>query len=198
MRAAALTPSASTRGILLAAGSASRFGAHKLLHPLSCGTPVGVAAARNLLRGCGNALAVVRPDDNELATLLRAEGLEIVIAEHASSGMSASLAAGVRAAPDANGWLIGLADMPWIAPDTIQEIATMLDRGAALAAPGYKGLRGHPVGFGHAFKDELVKLAGDMGARELVLNNTYRLALFPCDDAGVLRDIDTPADLSAL
>ena len=34
-----------TVGILLAAGSARRFGAHKLLQPLADGTPVGVAAA---------------------------------------------------------------------------------------------------------------------------------------------------------
>jgi len=197
MRIPALIPSAPTRGILLAAGSAIRFGRHKLLHPLPGGTPVGVAAARNLLLGCGNALAVVRLDDNRLAALLRAEGIEIVIAERASSGMGASLAAGVLAAAGANGWLIALADMPWIAPHTIRQIATMLDRGAALAAPSYRAQRGHPVGFGRVFKDKLTELTGDSGARELLRRYTDRLALFPCGDPGVLRDIDTPADLPA-
>ena len=40
-------------GILLAAGSASRFGADKLAATLPDGTPVGVAALRNLARRGG-------------------------------------------------------------------------------------------------------------------------------------------------
>jgi len=185
------------RGILLAAGASVRFGHRKLLRPLACGTPVGIAAARNLLRGCGSALAVVRPDDKDLAALLRAEGLEVIVAERASSGMGASLAAGVLAAPDANGWLIALADMPWLAPDTIRALVSMLNDGATLAAPGYDGRRGHPVGFGRAFQDELINLTGDAGARALVRNNAGQLQLFACDDPGVLMDVDTPANLSA-
>ncbi|MGH8502355.1 MAG: nucleotidyltransferase family protein [Gammaproteobacteria bacterium] len=186
-----------TQGILLAAGSARRFGSHKLLHPLPDGTLIGVAAARNLLAGCGHALAVVRPGDRDFAALLRTEGLEIVVARRARLGMGASLAAGVAAAPDANGWLIALADMPWIAPRTIRAVVSMLENGAALAAPSHNGRRGHPVGFARAFKDELVNLTGDTGARELVRRYAERLQLFPCGDAGVLKDIDTPADLLA-
>ncbi|MBA2410261.1 MAG: nucleotidyltransferase family protein [Gammaproteobacteria bacterium] len=186
-----------TRGVLLAAGASVRFGHRKLMHQLPCGMPIGVAAARNLLRGCGSALAVVRACDHDLAALLRAEGLEVVVAERASSGMGASLAAGVLAAPDANGWLIALADMPWLAPDTIRALVSMLNDGATLAAPGYDGRRGHPVGFGRAFQDELINLTGDTGARELLRSNASQLQLLPCDDAGVLMDVDTPADLSA-
>ena len=95
------------------------------------------------------------------------------------------------------GWLIALADMPWLAPDTIRALVSMLNDGATLAAPGYDGRRGHPVGFGRAFQDELINLTGDTGARELLRSNASQLQLLPCDDAGVLMDVDTPADLSA-
>ncbi|MHB1290933.1 MAG: NTP transferase domain-containing protein, partial [Sulfuricella sp.] len=37
-------------GILLAAGAGTRFGGDKLQFPLPDGTPIGVKAARNLLR----------------------------------------------------------------------------------------------------------------------------------------------------
>jgi CTP:molybdopterin cytidylyltransferase MocA len=56
-------------GILLAAGAAKRFGGGKLLHPLPDGTPLGVAAARNLAMALPGVLAVVRPGDSALAAM---------------------------------------------------------------------------------------------------------------------------------
>ena len=47
-------------GILLAAGSARRFGSNKLLHPLLTGVPIAVTAARRLLAVLPRCVAVVR------------------------------------------------------------------------------------------------------------------------------------------
>ena len=73
----------------------------------------------------------------------------------------------LRAAPDADGWLIALADMPFVRPETIRAVLAALAKGAAIAAPSYRGERGHPVGFARAFYEELSTLKGDAGAREL-------------------------------
>ncbi|MGH8772938.1 MAG: NTP transferase domain-containing protein, partial [Burkholderiales bacterium] len=54
-------------GVLLAAGASSRFGSNKLLHPLPDGTPIAVAAGRNLKRAVEDAFAVVRSHDEALA-----------------------------------------------------------------------------------------------------------------------------------
>lgn len=48
-------------GILLAGGSARRFGADKLLHPLPDGVPIAVAAARNLAAALPRVVAVDDP-----------------------------------------------------------------------------------------------------------------------------------------
>jgi molybdenum cofactor cytidylyltransferase len=53
-------------GILLAAGNASRFGSNKLLHLLPDGTPIAMAAARNLKAAIPSSLAIVRPQDHAL------------------------------------------------------------------------------------------------------------------------------------
>lgn len=182
-------------GILLAAGSASRFGSHKLLHPLPDGTPIGVAAARHLKCGIEDVVAVVRPDDLRLRQLLRAEGLDIVVADHAERGLSASLVSGIRATLDADGWLIALADMPWIKPKTIHSIALMLENGIELAAPYYQGQRGHPVGFSRPLLPDLLGLAGDKGAGDLLRTKSGLLHCVDCDDPGILRDVDTQHDL---
>jgi molybdenum cofactor cytidylyltransferase len=43
---------------------------------------------------------------------------------------------------------------------------------------------------------ELATVSGDEGARTVVSRYRHRLVLLPVDDAGILRDIDQPSDLT--
>ena len=189
-------------GILLAAGSSARFGSDKLLEPLphaadDCepGTPIGVAACRHLGAAVSATLAVVRPGDGALAAMLRDAGARVVECARAEDGMGASLACGVQATPDADGWLVALADMPWIMPATIRTLASALGAGADIVAPSYNGERGHPVGFARRHYAALSALTGDEGARAIVQANRATLRLEATDDPGVLRDVDTRSQL---
>ncbi|MES9944576.1 MAG: nucleotidyltransferase family protein [Candidatus Thiodiazotropha sp.] len=183
------------QGILLAAGSGQRFGRHKLLHPLPDGESMGIASARNLVAALTNTLAVIRPGDQRLAASLEALGLRVVENSQAGQGMGRSLAMGVGASADAQGWVVALADMPWIKPETIGAVAQALSQGARLAAPVYQGRRGHPVGFGRRWGDRLQALQGDHGARHLLQAHPDELVLLPTDDPGILLDIDHQDDL---
>jgi molybdenum cofactor cytidylyltransferase len=183
-------------GILLAAGTAQRFGTHKLLHPLPGDAPVGICAARTLIQAVPDAVAVVRPGDDELIEAFSAIGLKIVENPSADEGMGTSLAAGVRATPEAGGWLIALADMPWIRPATIRLLADRLCSGASIVAPVYAGRRGHPVGFASRWGEQLRTLCGDEGARDLLAEHAGELELLTTVDASVLEDIDHPGDLT--
>ena len=184
-------------GILLAAGSATRFGSDKLLHPLPRGVPIALQAARNLKKEIERVVAVLRPGATELQRLFSEEGLETVVCERADEGMGTSLACAVRAAGETDGYLVALADMPFIRPATIRAVAEQLAAGAPIVAPAWRGERGHPVGFAARFRDDLERLAGDAGARELLQAQTAALELIECQDPGVVRDVDTPADLTA-
>jgi molybdenum cofactor cytidylyltransferase len=183
-------------GILLAGGSATRFGADKLLHPLADGTPIAVASARNLIAAVPRVVAVVRPGAPELERALRAAGAEVTVCDRAAEGMGATLAHAVRAAGDAEGWVVALADMPFVRPETIRRVAEAIEGGAAIAAPQFGGERGHPVGFAGKFRAALGALAGDAGAREILKAHAAAVARVEVDDPGVVRDIDTPADLA--
>lgn len=182
-------------GILLAAGAARRFGGGKLLHPLADGTPLGVAAARNLRAALDDVVAVVRPGDDALAEALAAAGCAVSVCAAAVNGMGASLAHGVGLRRAADGWVVALADMPAIRPATIRAVAAALAGGALLAAPVCGGRRGHPVGIAARFRDALLALDGDAGARDIVAAHRAQLVLVECDDPGVLLDVDTPADV---
>ena len=182
-------------GILLAAGSAQRFGAPKLLHALPNGVPIGIAAARALIQAVPKTIAVVQPGDQVLTEAFSAIGLKIVGNPFSNNGMGTSLAAGIRATPEAGGWLIALADMPWVYPATICMLADRLRNGASIVAPVYAGQRGHPVGFAHHWGEKLQTLCGDEGARDLIADHSEELVLQTTLDAGVLEDIDHPGDL---
>lgn len=181
--------------ILLAAGSAVRFGSNKLLHPLPDGTPVAVQAARRLLEAVPNSIAVVKPDDEDLRDALAATGLGIIENPVASEGMGTSLARGVLATREAAGWIIALADMPWIEPATIDAVAGGLRKGASMAAPSHAGRRGHPVGFSAHWREELCLLSGDSGARRVIEAHPDALEIIDTADPGIIRDIDYLHDL---
>ncbi|MCL4801865.1 MAG: NTP transferase domain-containing protein, partial [Burkholderiales bacterium] len=120
-------------GILLAAGSASRFGADKLVHPLSDGTPIALAAARALRAALEPVIAVVRPGSARLEQALAGSGVEVTICPDAAAGMGHSLAHAVRATADAAGALAALAGVPVDAPDSIRRVAGALAAGAPTA-----------------------------------------------------------------
>lgn len=140
---------------------------------------------------------MLRPEQLELAGLLQAEGLETVFCAAAVDGMGHSLAAGVSASADAAGWVVALADMPFLRADTLRRVAGAVSSGAALAAPFHKGRRGHPVGFSARWRDALLDLVGDEGARAILSAHKADLCAIETDDAGCLRDVDTRADLPA-
>ena len=181
-------------GILLAAGSSMRFHGNKLMHPLD-GVPIALRSAESFLKALPGAIAVVAPS-SPLQPLLESSGFKVVVCERAHEGMGASLAAGVAATPGAQAWVVALADMPFVQSATHSRVAQAMAKGADLIAAAYKGERGHPVGIGSRFRDQLLALQGDAGARHIVRANPGLLQLVECDDPGVLRDIDTRDDLA--
>lgn len=186
--------------ILLAAGSASRFGSDKLLHPLPHSVPIAVQSARHLRAVFEkNVFVVIRPEARQLSELFRKEGCEVVLCERAADGMGASLACGVRAADAAgaaDAYLVALADMPFIRPSSIAAVRDELLKGASLVAPYFRARRGHPVGIASRFRDDLLRLKGDEGAKKLFANHPSDIVKVPVGDPAVLRDIDTPSDLA--
>ncbi len=119
----------------------------------------------------------------------------VVDADPARPGMGDSIAAGVRATLNANGWLILPADLPLISSDTLKAIAFAPPY--AVTVPVVQGQRGHPVRFALECAQELLNLQGNQGAAQLIRARaaTDSIAFMELDDVGCITDVDTLDDL---
>lgn len=185
-------------GILLAAGRGRRFGAEgKSLHPLPDGRALAETAAINLSQVLPVTLAVIRTGDIKLRRCFEHLGIHVLPCHNADAGMGASLAFALsHLGAHSDGFIVALADMPFIRCTTIAAVAQALRAGAEIAAPSYAGRIGHPVGFARKYKSELMSLSGDCGARMIVAKHQRKSFIFNCNDRGILIDVDTPLDLS--
>lgn len=193
---------------MLAAGASRRFGSDKLLHPLALHGMTLPLAAHSLLpwlETFGQVTVVVRPGAKTFCSAIEAAlgaskstAIRWFECADAAQGMASSLVCGVRANLASAGWLIGLADMPVVPKAAIAGVRKALLSGAALAAPIRDDRRGHPIGFASDYRDVLLALRGDAGARRILERDISQLVEIRIDDAGIFADIDIPGDLKYL
>lgn len=192
-----MTTVASFAALVLAAGSASRFGGGKLLADFR-GRPLlhGALAAA---QGVGAVTVVTGADAQAVAACARAfdPDLRVIHAPDHTQGMAASLRAGVASLPqDIVGAFIFLGDMPRVPRAVLAALAQAVAAGAPAAAPVFGGRRGNPVVLGRALFGEVAALTGDVGARPILQALGSRVALVEASDDGVLFDVDEPGDLA--
>ncbi|MGP2835163.1 nucleotidyltransferase family protein [Serratia nevei] len=164
-------------GFTDAAGERRSLFEHTLRQALASGLPVQV---------------VTRPDN--LPVLAACAAKQVPVTLLASSGLGDSIAAGVAATPHWQGWLIHLADMPFVGAEVFRQVADAL-RQHPIVRPCYAQQPGHPVGFSALLRKPLCQLRGDNGARELLQGAAVHL--LPLEHPGVVQDIDLPSQLPA-
>lgn len=177
-------------GIILAAGKSERFGSNKLLHKLRDGKTILQCAIENITSVLDKTIVVISPESEYIRNQLLEYGIDVVVNKHADQGMGASLACGVMSDEDAPGWLIALGDMPYIKPATIRTLVSRFKNENNIIAPQFNSKRGHPVVFGDFYKDKLLSLKDDVGAKSLIDQFHNRLDLVETTDSGVVTDID--------
>jgi molybdenum cofactor cytidylyltransferase len=183
-------------GILLAAGSASRMGANKLLIEVGGETLLRRAAARALAAGLDPLLVVVGHEAERAEAALAGLPVRPVRNADHARGINGSLAAGVAAVPaGAAAAVVLLADMPLV---DAAMIAAVVDRwratGAPLVTAAYGGVTAPPTLYARALFPELGVAEGEGRGREVVRRHLDRAALIPFP-ASALADVDAPGDL---
>ena len=116
-------------------------------------------------------------------------------------GLGTSLGAGIAALPvEADGAVVCLADMPQVDTALIDRLIGAFDpeRGALVVVPTHDGQRGNPVLWARRFFADLMKIDGDIGARNLIRDNAEAVAEVAVSGNGTLIDVDTPDALRSV
>ncbi len=199
-----MTDGPQVAGLLLAAGTSSRFGdRNKLVTDLN-GQPIARHAAETLLAAeLDGVTVVVGHESGRVRNALAGLDVTIVENDHYADGQATSVARGIEAIAatdadadaDADAVVIALGDMPFVRPETIQTLVAAYADGAGDAlAPAVDGQRGNPVLFDRTHFSALRDVDGDVGGRAILLGGDNS-ALVAVDDPGVRRDIDRPEDV---
>lgn len=179
--------------IVLAAGSARRFGGNKLLADFQ-GQPLLNHAIRAARAAPVGRVVVVCPPS---FTLPPGEDLPPVETLRVTSdALSTSLKAGVAAVAGADGAFIFLGDMPLIPHGAARALASRLD-GNFAAVPRFGRHNGHPVLLSRRAFAEIATLSGDAGAGKLLAGRND-IAFLDCACEGITLDIDRKEDLARL
>ncbi|AIC29786.1 glycosyltransferase family 2 protein (plasmid) [Rhizobium etli bv. mimosae str. IE4771] len=188
----------SVGAILLAAGQARRMGEngpHKLLAEFD-GVPLVRRSAIVLL--ASNATPVVAVTGHRHGDVKQAlAGLDIVTVFNRSyvTGMGSSVACGVSHPQIAacDGVLVMLADMPGITTEHINRVVHAFHQsgGEAIVRASFGEKPGHPVVFPQVLYSRLIRLAGDVGARQLIADSKLPVVMLDIGPAALL-DVDTP------
>jgi molybdenum cofactor cytidylyltransferase len=144
-------------------------GPNKLLFPFG-DTTVIEAVVRTLV-GCGLDTLVVTGRDADVVAAAAAPARAVFNAAF-ESGIGRSIAVGAQECRS-EGILIALGDMPNLRADVVQALLVEFQRATepVIVIPAYSDAPekpSHPVLFDSAFREELMRLEGDEGARPVI------------------------------
>lgn len=186
--------------IVLAAGGSTRLGQPKQLLNLD-GQPMLSRTLDLIRRGPFDPRIVVLGGyESAIRKAVLFEGFTIISNPDYADGQSTSLVAGLKSLPDdAEGALVLLGDQPLIPPDVIDLLVDGFDpeRDAAVR-PRYADGPGNPVLLNRRLFPELLGIAGDVGARDVL--RAHRDAIRDVDLTGwpMPTDVDTLEDYERL
>jgi len=183
-------------GVVLAAGAGRRYGACKQLLPIE-GLPLVVRALRLAAPLCDAGVIVVTGAcQEEVVAAVAGEPARCVYNPAWREGMGASLRQGVLAAgDDAAAILVMLADQAALTAVDIEALERVWREDPERpAAAEYDGRLGVPALFPPGWRERLLALQGDIGARRLLAD----AAPAPVPMRNAAGDIDTPADYQRL
>lgn len=180
---------------MLAAGASTRMrGQSKLLADIG-GRPVVEAVVATARASTADPVVVVVGHRAREVGEHVADRAVIVENPAYESGLSSSLATGIRALPDdVDGAVVLLGDMPRVEPTDVDALIAAFDPKAP-CVPVVDGRWANPVLWPRAFFARIVALEGDRGARSILEEQRDRVIEVPRDNPGLLFDIDTRQDL---
>jgi molybdenum cofactor cytidylyltransferase len=191
-------------GIILAAGMSKRFRKVKQLCKIGNSTILSVVIKAAIKSDLDKIVLVLGHESEKikasLVNILNDPKLAAVVNSNYSRGMSTSLGCGLmEVRKEFSSVMILMGDQPFVSYKVINHILTAFkSTNKDICVPVHKGKRGLPVCFTDTFYNDMLKISGDMGAREIIRENPSEILTVEIEDPACFMDIDEEADLDRL
>lgn len=179
--------------ILLAAGKSSRMGELKQLLPYGESTVLSTLIACCEASQVNEVLVVLGHEAERIRAAMAPSGrVRFVVNREYERGMLTSVWAGLRAAGDADAYLLVLGDQPGLRTETIDTLLQAYgSQGLGLAVATFGDRRGHPLLIHRRYREVILGLDPQIGLRALLRHHAGEVSQVPTDDPAVLQDLDT-------
>lgn len=183
-------------GIILAAGSSSRFGSPKQLLPWGAAT-VLISVVQTALETCLTPVIVVLGANADLIEPTLPGACVVIRNDSWSLGQSTSLRVALaNLTADVDGVLVLLGDQPQVNPLFCDSIVQRGLESGKITIPYVNDRRANPVFFPKNTLARLEQVTGDQGGRAIF--SEFQVELLPWLDDYMAMDIDTPEDYEKL
>lgn len=185
------------RGIILASGFSKRMGRDKLLLEIA-----GIKMVERVIRACTNSLLdeiMLVYRRKEVKRIGEKYKVKLLYNPNAHLGQSAGIRLGVNKAGKSAAYMFIMGDQPFINKQLIDRLIYEYRMGdSTIVVPYYKGKRGTPTILSSIYREELLGIYGDIGARNIIEKYPNQVMRVDMEDEKMGLDIDTLADLSKI
>ena len=182
--------------ILLAAGESTRMGKPKLLLPFGNNTILQQTIDNLLKSKVDEVIVVVGHASQAMMKAIASRPVKIAINPIYQQGLSTSIVSGLNLIDDrTKAIMLALADQPLIDSATINRlIEESLGYDKGIFIPTYQSEKGHPVIFSTKYKEELLRLKGDIGGMQIIKKRPHDILKVTMDSKIINMDINTISD----
>lgn len=185
--------------IVLAAGMSKRMLiGNKLLLKVKNKTLLEKTLDNIILANFSKVSVILGHDNILIAKLLKNYNVNIYYNPRYKEGISSSIVEGVNNNNvKSDGIMICLADMPEVSKSIYNKMLLAFQSNynkniPLIIMPIHNKIKGNPILFSKYFFNDLKKLKGDIGAKELILKNEKYVKRINITINSILNDIDTP------
>lgn len=179
--------------IILAGGRSERMGSMKQLLPWG---------RKTILQHLIDVAAAVKPAEmivvlgynaQQISEVIKSSPVKIVVNDEFKKGMSSSLKAAMKnISQQSDAYVFMLGDQPLVTADMLSQLLSRhASSSRGITVPVYKGIKGRPVVIAGKYREELMTLSGETGARQVIDNHPDDVLEVPVDSEEVVIDLDT-------
>lgn len=177
--------------IILAAGESRRMGTPKALLDFDGKTCLEIVLDTCRRSRAASPIVVLGFREADIRPYVP-PGIIVIVNRAYQLGQTSSLKAGLGGLPqESEGILLLPVDCPLVRPATID---ALLLATRPIVLPVYEGKRGHPALFQRRVVSELLALADEQPAHDVVRRDAARVAELSVDDPGVVLRLNTPEE----